>query len=124
MGFVSKFKQKAEVESLQQTETDGVLSTDDSGSELIVYLSGKIDVTSSEKAKEAILSAMTKKPVVLDIEKVTYLSSAGMRMFFEVKKACDMEGTTMEVRNIKPNIYKILRMAGYSAVLNLKTLEE
>lgn len=126
MGFASKFMKRAEApEATTLSETlDGLLRTEKTEDEIVFYLGGKLDVTSVEETKNAILEAIDTLPVALDFEKTTFMSSAGMRMLFEVKKACDAGNVILNIRNIPPNIYNMLRRTGYCAILNLKVLED
>ena len=84
---------------------------------VIIYVSGKVDGTNAARfeaeAFEAIGNADT---VVCDVEELSYISSAGLRVLLKIKKTVK----DFLVVNVTSDIYEILDMTGFSQIMNVQ----
>lgn len=130
MSFLKKFKNLPEETiatepAVEESVINGVLKSEESNDETITYfLSGKIDVNNFEEVKAQLLKELNISKIILDMEKVTYFSSAGLRMLFEFKTACDAKGIVHSIERVDKNVYNILKMTGYTNLLNIIAPEE
>ena len=79
---------------------------------ITVFLSGKIDSTNAEAVGaeiDGILSENAHEEVALDVEKLEYISSAGLRVVLRLRKA----EPTLTVVNASSEVYEIFEMTGY-----------
>ena len=86
---------------------------------LTIRLFGRIDSTNAAAAEEEILAAAQEhagSPVVLDMEKLAYISSAGLRVLLHLKKLQD----NTKVVQVSPEIYEILDMTGFTQILTVE----
>lgn len=79
-------------------------------------LNGKIDSSNSEE----ILAYVSNKvfaddSVKLDFDKVSYISSAGLRFVLKIAKSCK----DFEVINVSPNVYDIFDMTGFNQMIKV-----
>ena len=84
-----------------------------------VALFGRIDsVSAPEVAKklETALEGYSNMAVVVDVEKLGYISSAGLRVLLDLKKVCD----DMKVINVSLDIYDILTMTGFTKFMDVE----
>lgn len=86
-----------------------------------ITLQGRID-SSNAQAIEAQLSSVPAGAIIIDAEKLEYISSAGLRVLMKLRKS-HPEGVT--VLNVSPEVYDILDMTGFTELLEVhKALRE
>jgi len=82
----------------------------------LVTVNGRIDSFTSPQLSEA-LTAITSQnifKIVLDLNEVTYVSSAGLRVLIDIQKKCKKsnQGEVLLV-NIPHRVYETLELAGF-----------
>ena len=90
------------------------------GTALTVALEGRMDAISApqlEKELEAEMENIT--DLTLDLEKLVYTSSAGLRVLLSAQKAMNRKGR-MVIRNVRPEIMEIFDMVGFTDLLNIE----
>ena len=88
--------------------------------ELILALEGRLDTTASpelEKLLKESLDGITL--LVFDLEKLDYISSAGLRVLLAAQKAMNRQGT-MKVIHVGEIIMDIFEITGFSEILTIE----
>ncbi len=87
--------------------------------ELLIKLDGKLDTNTSADldAKMSELAGMEK--VVIDMEKLDYISSAGLRVLLSMQKIMNKQGK-MTLKNVCENVMDIFEVTGFSEILNIE----
>ncbi len=83
---------------------------------LTVYPEGRIDSYNSEQAEEEInkiRSSVSYDGIVFDVEKLKYISSAGLRMVLRTRK----NEPTLKIINASPDVYDIFDMTGFTEMI-------
>lgn len=87
--------------------------------ELLVKLSGRIDVTSTPEIEQEVNSELDSiSYLTIDMSDVNYISSVGLRAFLSFQKKIAPNGQ-MRIVNIKPEVLEIFKMVGFDKVLNI-----
>ena len=95
------------------------INIDKNGDELIISLEGKLDaVTAPELQSELEDSLEGINKLVFDFSKLVYLSSAGIRVLFWVRKNLNKQGK-MTARNASDRIKEIITGVGFSEILEV-----
>ena len=82
------------------------------GDLLTVRLEGKLNTTAAMDLDTELRQALPEvKELVLDLEKLEYITSAGLRVLLFAQKTMDEQGR-MIMRTVSPEILKILKMTG------------
>ena len=90
------------------------------GSALTVALEGRMDAISAPQLEELLKTEMeTVSDLTLDLAKLTYTSSAGLRVLLSAQKAMNKRGR-MVIRNVSPDIMEIFDMVGFTDLLNIE----
>lgn len=90
------------------------------GDSLTVRLEGKLNTTAAMELDEKLRQALPGvKELVLDLEKLEYITSAGLRVLLFAQKTMAAQGK-MTLRNVGSEILKILKMTG---MLKMMTIE-
>ncbi len=86
---------------------------------LTIHLAGRLDSVSSKELEKKIVRALEGRnmvSVVINAEKLCYLSSAGIRVIMTIRKIC----ADMAIINVSRDIYDIFFMTGVTALLPVK----
>ena len=92
----------------------------------MIPLSGKIDAQASTDIQNKALETITLtdcNKLIFDVNDVTYVSSAGMRMFATVSQAARSSGKQYELVQMREDILKIFQMTGYASAFAIKMKE-
>ena len=89
------------------------------GEEVKIVLSGRIDSNNAAEAEVAIMSAVEGKnnlKIVVDADKLEYISSAGLRVILHLKKTFD----DIKLINVNADVYDILDMTGFTQMMDIE----
>ena len=88
---------------------------------IILKLSGRLDTVTSLKLAsfEQTISNDKITSLILDLKKLEYLSSAGLRVILKFQKIMKKKGV-MEVINVNSFIMEIFDMTGFTEILTIK----
>ena len=84
------------------------------GTTLIARPEGRLDSANSpgfEERLETEMAGMTE--VIIDLEKVEYVSSGGLRVLLSTQEEMEDRGGTMKVIHVNPQIMQIFDMVGF-----------
>lgn len=90
------------------------------GDLLTVRLEGKLNTTAAMDLDAELRQALPEvKELVFDLEKLEYITSAGLRVLLFAQKTMDEQGK-MTLRNVSPEILKILKMTGMVKMMTIE----
>lgn len=90
------------------------------GGKAVFALEGRLDtMTAPEFEKELKASIEGVSELILDFEKLEYISSAGLRILLFAMKTMNGQGT-MKVVNVNELIMEILNVTGFADLLNIE----
>ena len=85
---------------------------------------GKLDTVTAPEMEEAIKEIISDVTELnLDLEKLEYISSAGLRVLLAAQKIMNGKGE-MKVRNVNDAIMEIFDVTGFSDILTIEKAEE
>ncbi len=88
-----------------------------------VTLEGRLDTPASAEVS-AKLESVTQDAsgtIILDCEKMSYISSSGLRIFLTLRKSAATKGGQVIVRGLTPEVRNVFMMTGF---LNLFQIQE
>jgi len=87
-----------------------------------VALIGDLDATASEQFVSDVQNCLKQNVniVVLDMEKLEFISSSGLRKLLTISKMIVESGGSMSVRNVSANIMQIFSLTGFDSLLGIK----
>lgn len=90
------------------------------GDALLLVLAGRLDVVGAPKLQAVLEPLLTEvKDLSLDLQKVAYISSAGLRVILLAQKRLGDHGTLRLLRASEP-VLTVFRMAGLIDVLRFE----
>ena len=87
---------------------------------LTIALKGRLDTTSSpelEKCLNENISGVNE--LVMDFEKLDYISSAGLRVLLSAQKIMNRQGS-MKLCHVSESIMEILEVTGFADILTIE----
>ena len=90
------------------------------GGKLTVFIEGNIDTTTAPTLSEFLQKEIpTIDELLLDFEKVNYISSAGLRVLLSAQKIMNQQGG-MKLKNVNETIMEIFEVTGFSEILTVE----
>lgn len=86
---------------------------------LTIKLAGHIDSLNASDVEEQIKAIREDRkdmPVVIDMEKLEYISSAGLRIILRLLQ----EGKDVKIINVSSEVYEVLEMTGFTEMMEVK----
>ena len=91
------------------------------GSALTMVLEGRLDTTTAPQLESELKAALDQTDtLVLDFEKLEYISSAGLRVLLSAQKVMAKKGG-MTIRHVNDVIMEIFEVTGFIDILNIET---
>jgi anti-sigma B factor antagonist len=90
------------------------------GTTLKVSLVGELDSMNTPELEEKLIKEIDGvKELIFDLEKLEYISSAGLRVLLQMQKTMKTQGT-MVIRKTNEDVMDIFKVTGFIRLLNLE----
>lgn len=90
------------------------------GTTLAMKLEGRLDTTTSPKLGEELRGSVDGiTSLVIDFEKLEYISSAGLRVLLSMQKIMNKQGQ-MLLKNVSETVMEVFEVTGFSEFLNIE----
>lgn len=90
------------------------------GSELKLILEGRLDTATAPQLEAALNSALSGMTTLkFDLEKLDYISSAGLRVLLSSQKTMNKQGS-MIISNVSPEVKEIFDVTGFTDILTIE----
>ena len=84
-----------------------------------ITLEGRLDTTTAPELEEALKTALDgTSELVMDFEKLEYISSAGLRVLLSAQKVMNKQGS-MTLKNVSETVMEIFEVTGFSDSLTI-----
>ena len=96
------------------------INTQQNGSVLTIAVQGRLDTTTApdlEKEIKTGLDGVTE--LIMDFEKLDYISSAGLRVLLSAQKAMSKQGS-MKVIHVSDLVMEVFEVTGFSDILTIE----
>ena len=96
------------------------VNTRKKGDTLTVSLDGQLNKLTADSVEERLFSEMKDMTkLVLDLEKLTFISSAGLRVLVKLRKQIGVR-ENMEICNVQKDVMDIFDLTGLAEYLNIR----
>lgn len=90
------------------------------GTALAVKVEGRLDTQTSPKLEEELRSSVSGiTSLVLDFEKLEYISSAGLRVLLAMQKIMNKQGE-MVLKHVNEDVMEVLEITGFVDILRIE----
>ena len=91
------------------------------GSTLVLALEGRLDTTTAPQLENELkVSLYDTKALTLDMEKLEYLCSAGLRVLLAAQKQMQKQKAEMVVVNVNEIIMEVFEITGFVDIITIK----
>ncbi len=89
------------------------------GNELTIALEGRLDTNTSTDLESELQNLAGVSKLIFDLEKLEYISSAGLRILLSCQKKMNLKGS-MVIKNASSDIKEIFEITGFSDILTIE----
>ncbi|MBO2518056.1 MAG: anti-sigma factor antagonist [Clostridiales bacterium] len=91
------------------------------GSELTVALNGRMDSVTAPQLEDRLSTRFNEiDSLVFDFSKLSYISSAGLRVLLGAQKTMNRKGGKMVVRNVNETVMKVFVITEFTDILTIE----
>lgn len=92
----------------------------DRGTEGELLLDGRLDAVTAEDTEEVFLQMIQRyEKLILNMEKLRYISSAGLRVLKKTYMAMTKKAGTLELKNVNKLVMEVFEMTGFAGLLRI-----
>ncbi len=101
------------------------LTVGDAGEVKIVRIEGKLDTQTSPDAEAQLTQLMEAgaRKVVVNFERLAYISSAGLRILLAAAKQLQVSGGELRVCNLNDLVQEVFDISGFVSILSVSKSE-
>ena len=98
------------------------LTITEAGNQIIATFDGRLDTVAAQQISETITPLLehADQTVVLDCEKMPFISSSGLRIFLKIRKEVEAKGGKMLLKNICPDVMQVFKMTKLDGVFEIQ----
>ena len=90
------------------------------GTELVIALEGRLDTTTSPELEAELKTCLdSADSLIFDLEKLDYISSAGLRVLLSAQKIMSRKGG-MKVIHVNEIVAEVFEVTGFADILTIK----
>ena len=89
------------------------------GTTLTAAVEGRLDTTTAPELEASLSDLNDVENLILDFEKLEYVSSAGLRVLLALQKAMKVKGS-MVIRNVNDTIMEVFDITGFADILTIE----
>lgn len=104
-----------------------MLNTKKVDDKLVVFLEGRLDVSVANEVEEELASLIdneSQKHLILNMEKVEYMSSSGFRACIATLRKLNAIEGTLKLSNIRPSVKRIFDVIELTSLFDIYETEE
>jgi len=103
-----------------------LLNTKKVGDKLVVYLEGRLDVSVANEVEEELarlIDSDNQRHIVLNMDKVEYMSSSGFRACIATLRKLNSREGTLKLCNIRPSVKRIFDVIELTSLFDIYDTE-
>lgn len=91
------------------------------GNTVTAVFDGRLDTVAAQQIAETVepLLQNAGRTIILDCEKMPFISSSGLRIFLKIRKEVEAKGGNMQLRNVCPEVRQVFKMTKLEDVFNI-----
>ena len=82
------------------------------GNQLIATFDGRLDTVAAQQIEETITPLLehADQTIILDCEKMPFISSSGLRIFLKIRKEVAAKGGKIMLSKVNPDVLQVFKM--------------
>ena len=97
------------------------ISQHQEGQVFVLALNGRFDAQSAGEVEESFMATMNDgaNSVLVDMDGVEYVSSAGLRVLLATSKKLNAKGGKLILCGLKPYVWEVFEVAGFTTIFKI-----
>lgn len=88
--------------------------------QLVIAVAGRLDSNSAPDLEQALLPRMQERSgVILDLHRVDYVSSAGLRVLLKAAKVARSKDHRLALAGLAPQVQEVFDISGFTAIFKI-----
>lgn len=89
---------------------------------MLCTITGRLDTAASSQFAKDIepLIDNADKPIIIDCEKLEFISSSGLRLFLSLRKATISKNSTVTIKNVSADVKQVFTITGFYSLFNFE----
>jgi anti-anti-sigma factor len=105
--------------NIRRIYTMTINKTQENG-KIVFALEGRLDTTTAQRLQDVLIISFDEaREITLDFERLSYVSSAGLRVLLMGQKEAKKKGAIMAVRSVSEEIMEVFEMTGFANMLTI-----
>ncbi len=101
------------------------INSDKTDKGLVIMVSGRLDTTTAQDFESGCLDLIGKEGnIVVDLQGVEYVSSAGLRGILSLGKKVRSDGGNLVFCNLKGMVKEVFEISGFASIFNIYETRE
>lgn len=94
----------------------------EAGNQIIATFDGRLDTVAAQQISETInpLLEHADQTIVLDCEKMPFISSSGLRLFLKIRKEVEAKGGKMLLKSVCSDVMQVFKMTKLDSVFEIQ----
>lgn len=94
----------------------------ETGNQIIATFDGRLDTVAAQQISETITPLLehADQTIVLDCEKMPFISSSGLRIFLKIRKEVEAKGGKMLLKNVCADVMQVFKMTKLDGVFEIQ----
>ena len=90
--------------------------------QIIAAFDGRLDTVAAQQIEETVTPLLehADRTIVLDCEKMPFISSSGLRIFLKIRKEVAAKGGTMQLKNVCPDVMQVFKMTKLDGIFEIQ----
>ena len=88
------------------------------GNTITAVFDGRLDTVAAQQVADTLdpLMQQADSNIILDCEKMSFISSSGLRIFLKIRKEVSAKGGKMYLKNVCPDVQQVFKMTKLDAL--------
>jgi len=97
------------------------VNTEREGNALIVKVGGRVDGANAREFEEQLNAAIAgdNRNVIVDLEELSYISSAGLRAILLVTKSLKQRSAQFSICSLNPSVSEVFQISGFDKIITV-----
>ena len=91
------------------------------GNTITAVFDGRLDTVAAQQIEETITPLLehADQTIILDCEKMPFISSSGLRIFLKIRKEVSAKGGKMQLKNVCPDVMQVFKMTKLDGIFEI-----
>ena len=92
------------------------------GNIITAVFDGRLDTVAAQQIEETVTPLLehADRTIILDCEKMPFISSSGLRIFLKIRKEVAAKGGQMFLRNVNDDVMQVFKMTKLDGVFEIQ----